>query len=196
MITMDVLHISVTYKKKAWRQQKPCNIWRNFQHPHTSISPCTRLTLWCLQLSDTALINWKMTTSCALQFMFHNLRKLTHTFSICLPSWEKRQQQQQCRVQTRLSVPASFRSRRMAPTLLCLETTSERVRRGEVLCVWRGVCWRSPTKQRSSSHLLCPSLPAFFSVPDWSTTPEPTTTSSLPPHTHTHTAQLHWLEIN
>lgn len=38
-----------------------------------------------------------------------------------------------------------------------------------------------------SSHLLCP-LPAFHtaSVPDWSTTPEPTTTSSLPPYTHTH----------
>ena len=57
---------------------------------------------------------------------------------------------------------------------------------GGRFCVWRGVCWRSPTQQRSSSHLLCPSLPAFFSVPDWSTTPEPTTTSSLPPHTHTH----------
>lgn len=36
-----------------------------------------------------------------------------------------------------------------------------------------------------SSHLLCP-LPAFHtaSVPDWSMTPEPTATSSLPPHTH------------
>lgn len=137
---MDVLHISVTYKKKGVKATKALQHLEEFSTSHTSISPCTRLTLWCLQLSDTALINWKMTTSCALQFMFHNLRKLTHTFSICLPSWEKRQQQQQCRVQTRLSVPASFRSRRMAPTLLCLETTSERVRRGEVLCVWRGVC--------------------------------------------------------
>ena len=77
-------------KEKGVKATKALQHLEEFSTSHTSISPCTQLTLWCLQLSDTALINWKMTTSCALQYMFHNLRKLTHTFSICLPSWEKK----------------------------------------------------------------------------------------------------------
>lgn len=106
-----------------------------------------------------------MATSCALQCMFHNLRK------------------QQLWVQTRLSVPASFRSRRMAPTLLCLETRERE--RGRVGV--QGVCSLTVSHTAvEGSHLLCP-LPAFHtaSVPDWSATPEPAATSSLPPHTHT-----------
>lgn len=62
-------------------------------HPNCLISivwSCIQFALWCLQLSDTAQIIW-MATSCALQCMFHNLRKLMHTFSICLPSWERQQ---------------------------------------------------------------------------------------------------------
>lgn len=92
--------------------------------------------------ADVEIINW-MATSCALQslcvYMFHNLRKLTHTFWYLPPQLGERQQW--FRVQTRLSVPASFWSCRMALTLLC---TRKRVRGGyvcECVCAcMRGVC--------------------------------------------------------
>lgn len=69
-------------------------------------------TLLCLQLSLRALIMW-MTTSCKLQFVFHNLRKLAHTLQYLSP---------RRRVQTRLPVPASFLVTQDGPTLLCWET--------------------------------------------------------------------------
>ena len=124
-----------------------------------------------------------MATSCALPCMFHNLRKLAYVFSIYLPSWER--QRQRCGVHTRLAVPASFWSRRMAPRFFAQ-------RRGGVA---RDSAAGLPHSTVESSHLLCP-LPAFHtaSVPDWSVTPEPTTTSSLPLHTHIHT-KLHILPL-
>lgn len=76
------------------------------------------------------------------------------------------------------------------PTLLCLET---RERERSEVSEGGGGGGRRVTESlltvsntaAESSHLLCP-LPAFHtaSVPDWSTTPEPTTASSLPPHSH------------
>lgn len=67
------------------------------------------------------------------------------------------------------------------PSLLCLER-SEKRGGGEVA---QSLLMVSHTAMEGS-HLLCP-LTAFHtaSVPVWSMTPEPKTTSSLPPHTHT-----------
>lgn len=73
------------------------------------------------------------------------------------------------------------------PTLLCLETRERsevREAEGGGRRVTESLLTVSNTAAESS-HLLCP-LPAFHtaSVPDWSTTPEPTVASSLPPHSH------------
>lgn len=175
----------------TWRQQKLC---ATFGGISTMIN--TIHTSWLPPLHHMILCSANLVVPAAVRHSIDNLDGLflctavyvsqpqeAHThFWYRLPSWERRQQHQFW-VQTRLSVPASFRSRRMAPRFCAWR----REREGGG-CV-QGVCWRSPTQHFvEGSHLLCP-LPAFHtaSVPDWSTTPEPTTTSSLPPHTHTHT---------
>lgn len=64
---------------------------------------------------------------CALQCMFHNLRKLVHTF--WYPSPQLGEAAAARWVQTRLSVPASFWSRRMAPRFCAWRREREGARR-------------------------------------------------------------------
>lgn len=155
-------------------------------HPNCLISivwSCIQFALWCLQLSDTAQIIW-MATSCALQCMFHNLRKLMHTFSICLPSWERQQPHAGFRQGSLCLLhfghagwPHAFVPGDEGGVGVCVRVCVEGVTRSLLT---------ASNTAAESSHLLCP-LSAFHtaSVPDWSMTPEPEATPpSLHPNTH------------
>lgn len=114
--------------------------------------------------------------------------KHTHT-SVCLLSWEREREW----VRRGAVVLSSHKV-----VCACFILVTQDGPRS--FCAWGSEVWgcrgrgslllivSTHTQAAESSHLFCP-LPAFHtaSVPDWSTTPEPTTTSSLPPHTHSHT---------
>lgn len=131
-----------------------------------------------------------MATSCALQCMFHNLRKLsvflTHTRIVVRAgslssAWRGRAARgfrQGCLCLVRFGHTGW-------PRLLCLQTRGLGNMGEFAGCLSRAV---------KGSHLLCP-FPAFHtacellaSVPDWSMTSELTSPPSLsPPHLHAHT---------
>lgn len=110
-----------------------------------------------------------------------------HTFSICLPSWERQQPHAGFRQGSLCLLhfghagwPHAFVPGDEGGVGVCVRVCVEGVTRSLLT---------ASNTAAESSHLLCP-LSAFHtaSVPDWSMTPEPEATP--PPSTQTHTQKL------